>query len=90
MPYIKEKDRLAISYLDDHDNRLINYGNINTPGELQYAMAVMFNEYVGRKGLNYQTLNDVMGAMSGADKEFYRLIVEPFEEIKMKINGGIY
>lgn len=86
MPYIKQEDRKLIK----NDKFQIDYDNIETAGELQYAMAVIFENYVKRKKLSYQTLNDIMGALSGADKEFYRMVVVPYEESKIKSNGGVY
>jgi len=79
MPYISKKNRT------DLENRLPN-----NPGELQYLMAVMFKEYIYHHGLRYQTINDIMGALAGAQMEFYRKVVVPFEEKKLAKNGGVY
>jgi hypothetical protein len=49
----------------------------------------MIKSYIERKGLNYQHCNDIMGALAGAQMEFYRKVVEPYEEEKEKINGPI-
>ncbi len=79
MPYIKKKDRKEL------DNRLPK-----NAGELQYLMAVMFKEYLYSHGNRYQTMNDVMGALAGAQQEFYRKVVAPYEDKKIAENGGLY
>lgn len=91
MPYIKDNRRNKI-YINSHGfgNDAILFENIQNAGELQYAMAVMINSYLQRNSLNYQLLNDVMGALSGADAEFYRKVVVPYEEAKEKENGPVY
>lgn len=97
MPYIKKSDRGKIcDYMDISDNgaifigeKIIRYKKISTAGELQYAMAVMFKSYMERKGLSYQNCNDIMGALAGAQQEFYRRTVVPYEDKKIEDNGDI-
>ena len=79
MPYIKKKHRDELFYREPQN-----------AGELQYLMAEMFKDYMHRQGKRYQTLNDVMGALSGAQMEFYRKVVEPYEDKKISQNGGVY
>ena len=38
---------------------------------------------------NYQTMNDIMGALAGAQIEFYRRKVAPYEDTKIKDNGDV-
>ena len=59
-------------------------------GELNYAITILLDNYVGKKGRDYQTLNDILGALEGAKLEFYRRMVVPLEELKMKVNGDVY
>lgn len=61
-----------------------------TPGALNFALSQVAIQYLHRKGVNYTDLNDVMGAFTAAQQEFYRRVVVPYEEIKMKQNGDIY
>jgi hypothetical protein len=57
----------------------------------QYLIAEMIQSYITDKGpYNYQTLNDVMGALAGAQMEFYRKVVAPYENKKEIINGSVY
>ena len=46
--------------------------------------------FCAQKGLNYQTCNDVMGALEGAKAEFYRRVVGPYEDQKIEENGDVY
>lgn len=88
MPYIKQCDRDNI--VDDTGYRVtIESNKITNAGELQYAIAVMIKSYLERKGLNYQNCNDIMGALAGAQMEFYRRTVAPYEDLKIKENGDI-
>lgn len=95
MPYIKQDDRdnilvEATKWVPGEELYLcIDFENIKNAGELQYAMAVMFKSFMERKGLNYQNCNDVMGALAGAQMEFYRKVVQPYEDEKIELNGDV-
>lgn len=84
MPYIKEELR------DQIDNVPIADFVPSNAGELQYAIARMIHSYMEAKGISYQRCNDVMGALTGANLEFYRVVVAPYEEQKIKLNGLVY
>lgn len=93
MPYINQADRPDIcrKYNDDSiqvDGTVIFASNVDTAGELQYAIAELIKEFIG-KDYKYQNLNDVMGALAGAQQEFYRQTVAPYEDIKIAENGGV-
>lgn len=80
MPYISKQDR----------EELFDRDPVNA-GEIQYLIAAMISDYLQDKGeYNYHTLNEVMGALSGAQQEFYRKVVAPYEEKKEILNGGVY
>ena len=93
MPYIDKNHRERIAYIDYGNARLpmgkINYEQIYTAGELQYAIAVMIKSFMERKGLNYQNCNDIMGALAGAQMEFYRRTVSKYEDQKIEQNGDV-
>ncbi|PCI45906.1 MAG: hypothetical protein COB41_00520 [Proteobacteria bacterium] len=89
MPYIKKDRRNDIVRCDSYYRELIPLENINNSGELQYAMAMLFKFYMKKKGLNYQACNDIMGALAGAQMEFYRRVVAPYEDLKIKENGDV-
>ncbi len=84
MPYIKEFNRDVI---DENPVGLFTPANA---GELQYVIAEFMHRYILNKGLCYQTCNDMMGALTGAQAEFYRKVVAPYEDIKIQENGPVY
>jgi hypothetical protein len=47
-------------------------------------------EYVETHGLSYATINDVMGALTGALQEFYRRAAAPYEDEAIDRNGDVY
>ena len=81
MPYIKREGRQLL----DSGRRLPD-----TAGELNYIFTRAIFAYVSQKQLSYQTINDVIGALEGAKLEFYRRVVSPYEDKKIKENGDVY
>lgn len=79
MPYITQERREALV------NTLPE-----TAGELNFRLTLLVAEYIERKGLNYQHINDVVGALEGAKQEFYRRVAAPYEDMKIKQNGDVY
>jgi len=84
MPYIKQEKRKEIINED-----LVRLQACDCAGDIQYVIALMIKSYVRRKHLNYQTCNDIMGALVGAQQEFYRRVVAPYEKEKIEENGDI-
>lgn len=80
MPYIKEEVRDNLS--DGHP--------MKAPGELNYAITCVALEYLKDHGLSYSTINDIMGAFSAAQAEFYRRIAVNYENAKCRENGDVY
>lgn len=77
MPYIsrKRKDEM----MNDTENA----------GELNYLFTVIAHDYIKRKGLKYQTLNEVIGVLECCKQELYRQIAAPYEDKKKQENGSI-
>ena len=59
-------------------------------GHLNYKFTDLITDYIQQKGLCYQTINDVLGALEGAKLEFYSLVARPYEDKKIKTNGNAY
>ncbi len=88
MPYITKVAREALN------------GNIPEPktvGELNYCFTKTARTYIEeinaiyqKEGINYQIINDVLGALEGAKLEFYRRVVVPYEDQKIIENGDAY
>jgi hypothetical protein len=85
MPYIAQKDR------ENLDDVAENYGGefAQNGGELNYLISSLISDYIMRKGLRYQNISDVLGALEGAKFEFLRRIVDPYEDQKISENGDL-
>lgn len=88
MPYVPKADRFRFSAVVNALNEEMAKGI--TPGELNYLLTGIADNYVAVKGKSYTHMNDVLGAFSGASKEFYRRVVAPYEEEKINENGDVY
>jgi hypothetical protein len=81
MPYIKQSDRKELTENPERD--------IENAGELNYVITEMILQYFEKKP-NYQSINDIVGALEGAKLEFYRRVAAPYEDKKIKENGDVY
>lgn len=81
MPYIQQTRRDAL---------LKNELDMQSAGELNYTLTRILLRYMKQKGLSYQTINDILGALEGAKAEFYRRVAVPYEKTKLKENGDFY
>ena len=85
MPYIAEDDRNQFVHVEDALEDVTKYKKL-TAGELQYIIALAIKH---SQPENYQDMNDVMGALAGAQMEFYRRTVAPYEDTKIVLNGDV-
>jgi hypothetical protein len=85
MPYIKQEDRekWAEGEIEEIADRIDNCGDFN------YVVTVLAQSYLEKKGLRYQNINDVVGALEGAKLELYRRIASPYEDSKIVENGDV-
>lgn len=91
MPYIKNEDR---EFINGHFGFGIDIPSelgscLRTAGDLNYCFTVIAQNYLKQKGLNYQHINDVVGALEGAKMEMYRRIAAPYEDTKIAENGDV-
>ena len=88
MPYIKEEEReLLEDWLYDLLETLPNTSH--NAGVLNYLFTRIAHDYIEKQGLNYQHINDVVGALDGAKSEFYRRVAIPYEDKKIIENGDV-
>jgi hypothetical protein len=80
LPYIETGDR-------PHFN---NLPPVYSVGELNYLLTRAACQYAEGRGLSYQTINDVIGALECAKQEFLRRVVGPYEDKKIEENGDVY
>lgn len=90
MPYIKSEKRDQITPVLKGTHQRIEMENVNSAGDLNYAFTALAIDYLKRKGLNYQNINDIVGALESAKAEFQRRIVGPYEIEKTQQNGDVY
>ena len=87
MPYIKKESRRGIF---DPEYRTVSNSFITSPGELNFAITSLIIEYVKNQGKNYQTINDIVGALECAKLEFQRRVINKYEDSKIEENGDVY
>lgn len=85
MPYIENSDK------EKFEPELVKVAeSIETAGEMNYVITMLVRNYIERKGLCYQTLNDAIGALEGCKFELYRRVLAPYEDRKIEENGDVY
>lgn len=82
MPYIDPKYRLPLEPRTECTAK--------NSGALNYQITMLIKQYIARNGMGYTACNDVMGALEGCKMEFYRRVVAPYEDKKIKENGDVY
>ncbi len=87
MPYIPQTRR------DEIDLELIaerlNWVPENA-GELNFLVSTFIANYIRTKGLKYAVVNEMIGALECAKMELNRVIIGPYEDIKIAENGPVY
>lgn len=78
MPYINKEEK--------YKNSL---GKLSDCGHLNYSFSETIKEYIKQNDLNYQTFNDIVGAMECCKMELYRRLVSPYEDEKIAENGDV-
>lgn len=86
MPYISQSQRESNATAGRNGQQPY----MANPGELNYELTLKIKVYLEDHGLSYHTLNDIIGALEGAKMEFYRRVVAPYEDTKIKMNGDVY
>jgi hypothetical protein len=87
MPYILQQQR------EDIHCDLLEQGTEWTPenaGELNYLVSTLIANYIRDKGLKYAVLNEMIGALECAKLELNRVVIGPYEDIKICENGAVY
>lgn len=82
MPYITEAQRQHLHPFEVPD--------LDTPGELNYVLSVIINNYIKDHGLSYASINESIGVLECAKLELYRRIAGPYEDKKREENGDVY
>jgi hypothetical protein len=62
----------------------------STPGDLNFLLTLIIQDYLEQKKESYQTLNDIVGGLECCKQEFIRRVVNPYEDSRIISNGDIY
>lgn len=84
MPYIERTRRLKI---DRGLDTVIP--EIHSVGDLNYAITRMAVSYMRRVEMTYERANSVVGVLTCAALELYRVHVAPYEDRKRAENGDV-
>ena len=85
MPYISQDDRKRWTFdeIDEFAKK------IHTCGDLNYIFTKLCHKYLENKGLRYQNINDIVGALEGCKLEIYRRVASDYEDEKITENGDV-
>lgn len=87
MPYIDIESRERLKHTVEDMRDYID-GEPKTPGELNYLLTSMCDEYT--KGqLSYSVINEVVGVLECVKLEYSRKVAVPYEIQKEHDNGGV-
>lgn len=86
MPYINKEDR---DYFEELELSMEHY-YIKNPGQLNYLFTLLIKQYIEQNKENYQTYNDIIGALESCKQELYRRKISPYEDRKIIENGDVY
>ena len=83
MPYITLQDRSKF------EKTLDDLPVPENAGELNFLVTRICHEYLKSKGLKYENVNSVVGALECCKFELYRRIAAPYEDTKIIQNGDV-
>jgi hypothetical protein len=89
MPYIKKERRAEIAK-DSKFGFNIEAIDVESVGELNFAITKLCLDFLERDGRAYRSFNEIVGVLECVKLEFYRKAVVPYEEEKTKENGDVY
>jgi hypothetical protein len=87
MPYIPQQQRVDIQ--DDLMVEGLDWTPENA-GELNFLVSTFIANYIRTKGLKYAVVNEMIGALECAKMELNRVIIGPYEDLKIQENGPVY
>ena len=87
MPYIPQnrRDGIETELTVDHLNWIPS-----NAGDLNFVVSTFIANYIRANGLKYANLNEMVGALECAKMELNRVIIGPYEDIKIRENGAVY
>lgn len=82
----------SMPYIDKASRKRLAEGAVaQTPGELNYLITMLLDDYIQRKGgVRYAHINEVVGVLECAKLELYRRVAAPYEDGKCAASGEVY
>lgn len=87
MPYIPQDRRDGIASELGADQ--LEWCPANA-GDLNFVVSTFIANYILAKGCKYAVLNEMVGALECAKMELNRVIIGPYEDVKIAENGPVY
>lgn len=84
MPYIKKENRVKF------EASFKALPEIDDPGELNFLMTRIIQEYARGKVVNYKLYNEVIGCLECVKTELYRRKIADYEMAKIEENSDVY
>ena len=87
MPYIPQtrRDGIDIELIAER----LNWVPANA-GDLNFLVSTFIANYIRENGCKYAVLNEMIGALECAKMELNRVIIGPYEDVKIAENGPVY
>lgn len=87
MPYIPQQQRNDI-----HENLMVEGIDWipENAGELNFLVSTFVANYIRKCGLKYAVVNEMIGALECAKMELNRVVIGPYEDLKIQENGPVY
>jgi hypothetical protein len=82
----------VMPYINSEHAQRLAWGNEvpDNAGDMNYMITKLCDEYLQRKGLKYEHINAIVGALECAKLEMYRRLAAPYENQKCLENGDVY
>jgi hypothetical protein len=89
MPYIDQVSRRLFDPYIKQIKERVSATLQQRPGEMNYIISQLIRQVYGEH-LKYHEYNEILGFLSGVDKELYRRRVAPYEDKKLLENSDLY
>jgi len=92
MPYVAEKWKYKYQKcIENLSSRLIEdtFGGRENNGVVVYAIYLMLKRIYSRGVSDFEVKSNALKVLESAKLEYYRRVLVPYEEEKIKINGDV-
>jgi hypothetical protein len=90
MPYIPQTRRDEIhNELLDNETGGIAWSPQNA-GDLNFLVTCFIDNFIIDNGVRYANVNEMIGALECCKLELYRILIAPYEDVKIAENGRVY